>query len=194
MGRVSVLSVIVGFAAQNTLGNVIAGIALLIYPLFKVGDRLQVTAPTGLETSVVESLTLGYTLLKTDDNRRVVVPLSLMASQTAINLTGNDPRLICAVPIGIRTPIWATDIDNHPQLELRGEMTFCEKASVLSKGAARSRQQQRQRHEFDRLEASIPIFSVAQAAQHRHTNVSAPQRPVPQPVWERASATRSARA
>ena len=108
VGSVSVLSVIVGFAAQNTLGNVIAGIALLIYRPFKLGDRLQVIAPTGLETGVVENLTLGYTLLKTDDNRHVVVPNSLMASQTAINLTGNDPRVICAVPIGIS---YDSDID-----------------------------------------------------------------------------------
>ena len=98
---ISVITVIVGLAAQNTLGNLVAGISLLLYRPFKLGDRLQVVAPTGIETGVVESLTLGYTLLKTDDNRRVVVPNSLMASQTAINLTANDPRVICSVLIGI---------------------------------------------------------------------------------------------
>jgi len=98
---IGMISLIVGFAAQNTLGNLIAGISLLLYRPFKLGDRLQVTAPTGLETGIVESLTLGYTLLKTDDNRRVVVPNSLMASQTAINLTANDPRVICSVLFSI---------------------------------------------------------------------------------------------
>ena len=98
---ISLLTVIVGLAAQNTLGNLVAGISLLLYRPFKLGDRLQVAAPTGLETGTVESLTLGYTLLKTDDNRRVVVPNSLMASQTTINLTSTDPRVICSVPIGI---------------------------------------------------------------------------------------------
>ena len=98
---IGMISLIVGFAAQNTLGNLIAGISLLLYRPFKLGDRLQVSAPAGLETGTVESLTLGYTLLKTDDNRRVVVPNSVMASQTNINLTTNDPRVICSVPIGI---------------------------------------------------------------------------------------------
>ena len=98
---ISVITVIVGLAAQNTLGNLVAGISLLLYRPFKLGDRLQVVAPTGLEAGVVENLTLGYTLLRTDDNRRVVVPNSLMASQTAINLTTNDPRVVCSVPIGI---------------------------------------------------------------------------------------------
>ena len=98
---ISVITVVVGLAAQNTLGNLVAGISLLLYRPFKLGDRLQVMAPTGVETGVVESLTLGYTLLKTDENRRVVVPNSLMASQTTINLTGDDPRVICSVPISI---------------------------------------------------------------------------------------------
>ena len=98
---ISVITVIVGLAAQNTLGNLVAGISLLLYRPFKLGDRLQVVAPTGLETGFVENLTLGYTLLRTDDNRRVVVPNSLMASQTTINLTTNDPRVVCSVPIGI---------------------------------------------------------------------------------------------
>ena len=105
---ISVITVIVGLAAQNTLGNLVAGISLLLYRPFKLGDRLQVIAPTGLETGTVENLTLGYTLLKTDDNRRVVVPNSLMASQTAINLTTNDPRVVCSVPISIS---YDADID-----------------------------------------------------------------------------------
>ena len=57
---IGMISLIVGFAAQNTLGNLIAGISLLLYRPFKLGDRLQVTAPTGLETGIVEGLTLGY--------------------------------------------------------------------------------------------------------------------------------------
>ncbi|MEI7728759.1 MAG: mechanosensitive ion channel family protein [Verrucomicrobiota bacterium] len=105
---ISVITVVVGLAAQNTLGNLVAGISLLLYRPFKLGDRLQVLAPTGIETGMVESLTLGYTLLKTDDNRRVVIPNSLMASQTTINLTTNDPRVICSVPIGIS---YDADID-----------------------------------------------------------------------------------
>ena len=105
---ISVITVIVGLAAQNTLGNLVAGISLLLYRPFKLGDRLQIIAPTGLETGTVENLTLGYTLLRTDDNRRVVIPNSLMASQTAINLTTSDPRVVCSVLIGIS---YDADID-----------------------------------------------------------------------------------
>lgn len=49
----------------------------------------------------MDSLTLGYTRLKTDDNRWVIVLNNVMASQTNINLTTNDSRVICSVLIGI---------------------------------------------------------------------------------------------
>src|SRR5262249_46599617 len=101
LASVSVASVVLGLAAQSTLGNLIAGIALLLYRPFQVGDRVQVTAPTGLETGVVESLTLGYTVLRAADNRRIVVPNSAMASQVTVNLTSTDPRVLARVPLSI---------------------------------------------------------------------------------------------
>jgi small conductance mechanosensitive channel len=97
----SVISIVLGVAAQNTLGNLIAGVALLVYRPFRVGDRLQVMAPTGVETGIVESVTLGYTVVQTFDNRRVVLPNSIASSQTTLNLSSVDARIMAAVPIGI---------------------------------------------------------------------------------------------
>lgn len=101
LAGVSVASVVIGLAAQNTLGNLIAGLSLLLYRPFQLGDVVQVTAATGLETGAVESLTLGYTTLRTADNRRIVVPNSVMAGQVTVNLTATDPRAMAVVPIGI---------------------------------------------------------------------------------------------
>jgi small conductance mechanosensitive channel len=112
---VSVVSVIIGLAAQNTLGNLIAGISLLLYRPFHVGDRIQVTAPTGLEIGTVESLTLGYTVLQTFDNRRIVVPNSVMATQVTINHTAVNPRQMVLVPIGIS---YTANIDRARQILL----------------------------------------------------------------------------
>jgi small conductance mechanosensitive channel len=125
LAGVSVASVVIGLAAQNTLGNLIAGISLVLYRPFSVGDRVQVTAPSGLETGVVESLTLGYTVLQTFDNRRVVVPNSAMASQVTVNLTSKDARVMSSIPVGIG---YGADMDkarailldlarNHPAAE-----------------------------------------------------------------------------
>lgn len=101
LAGVSVASIVVGMAAQNTLGNTIAGLALLIYRPFRLGDRLQIVAPTGLETGVVEGVTLGYTVLQTFDNRRVVMPNNAIVAQTTVNLTSVDPRVMAVIPIGV---------------------------------------------------------------------------------------------
>jgi small conductance mechanosensitive channel len=81
-----VASIVLGLAAQSTLGNLIAGISILIYRPFRLGDLLQISAPTGTEIGTVEALSLGYTVLGTQDGRRVIVPNSLAISQIAVNL------------------------------------------------------------------------------------------------------------
>jgi small-conductance mechanosensitive channel len=98
LASVGVVSVVFGLAAQNTLGNLVAGISILLYRPFNLGDHMQVSAPTGMESGVVESLNLGYTILRTLDDRRIVIPNSTMASQTSVNLSLVDQRLLCVVP------------------------------------------------------------------------------------------------
>ena len=50
---------------------------------------------------IVESVTLGYTVLQTFDNRRVVLPNTLASNQTTVNLTSVDARIMAVIPIGI---------------------------------------------------------------------------------------------
>lgn len=92
----SVASVVIGLAAQSTLGNLIAGVALTIYRPFRLGDTLQVTAPNGTETGTVELISLGYTTLRTGDGRCVVLPNALAASQATLNLSSSRGQ-----PLGI---------------------------------------------------------------------------------------------
>ena len=73
----------------------------MIYRPFRTGDRVQIGAPTGLEIGTIKSLTLGYTVLQTFDNRHVVVPNSVMANQITINHTTISPRQVAIVPVGI---------------------------------------------------------------------------------------------
>jgi small conductance mechanosensitive channel len=83
----SIASVVIGLAAQSTLGNLVAGISITLYRPFRLGDTLQVTAPTGTEIGFVEAISLGYTTLRTPDGRFVVLPNSVAASQVVINLS-----------------------------------------------------------------------------------------------------------
>jgi small-conductance mechanosensitive channel len=98
----SIASVVIGLAAQSTLGNLVAGVAITLYRPFRLGDRLQVSAPTGTEIGNVETLSLGYTTLRTDDGRFVVLPNSIAASQVTINLSASQAHKPAPLAITIR--------------------------------------------------------------------------------------------
>jgi small conductance mechanosensitive channel len=97
----SIASVVIGLAAQSTLGNLVAGISITIYRPFRLGDTIQVAAPTGTEIGVVEMLSLGYTTLRTADGRFVVVPNALAASQVSINLSSTYSPWPLAIAIRV---------------------------------------------------------------------------------------------
>ena len=103
LAGVGVASVVVGLAAQSTLGNLIAGISLVLYRPFKLGDRLQISAPTGPETGMVVNIDLGYTILRTADQRLIVIPNSVVASQSTLNLTALAPRTACNISLYVAT-------------------------------------------------------------------------------------------
>ncbi len=86
LAGVSVASVLVGLAAQSTLANLIAGLALLLYHPFRAGDRVQLNTPKGVETGTIVALTLGYTLLHNAAHEQIVVPNSVMITQVIILL------------------------------------------------------------------------------------------------------------
>jgi small-conductance mechanosensitive channel len=100
LAGVGIASVVVGLAAQSTLGNLISGVSLVLYRPFKIGDRVQVSAPTGLETGLVVNIDLGYTVVRTADLRLLVIPNSVIASQASINLSSMPPRAP-GVPCGV---------------------------------------------------------------------------------------------
>lgn len=81
---VGVVSVVIGLAAQNTLGNLVAGFALVLYKPIRVGDRVQLTIPKGLTSATVETVSLGYTVLREDDKDEIIVPNSVMGSSVVI--------------------------------------------------------------------------------------------------------------
>ena len=86
LAGVSVASIVIGLAAQSTLGNLIAGVVLLLYRPFQVGDQVQLNTPKGLAIGVVDSLTLGYTVLRDPANEEIIVPNSVMASVVIIRI------------------------------------------------------------------------------------------------------------
>jgi small-conductance mechanosensitive channel len=89
--------IVIGFAAQNTLSNIIAGIALALFQPFRVGDRLTIMNEYGKVTD----LNLRHTVILTWDNRRLIIPNSVISSEAIINWTIEDPAVIWPIEVGV---------------------------------------------------------------------------------------------
>ncbi len=80
----------VGMALTGTLGNFAAGIMLLIFRPFKIGDYVKMAGSEG----VVEAIDLFTTQLNTPDNRRLIVPNGEVFGATIENVTHNPIRRV----------------------------------------------------------------------------------------------------
>jgi small conductance mechanosensitive channel len=77
----AVIGLVVGFAAQRTLGNFIAGLLIAFTQPLRIGDLVEVDGTTG----VVEEIGLTYTFIRTRDDVRLVIPNEKLASDTIKN-------------------------------------------------------------------------------------------------------------
>ncbi len=87
---VSVISVVVGVAAQGTLGNLVAGFSLVLSRTIRVGDTIRLGSPVGTISARVRTISLGYTVLLDEQNQEVVVPNSIIMG-SAITRIGRAP-------------------------------------------------------------------------------------------------------
>jgi small conductance mechanosensitive channel len=91
----------IGLAFQGTLSNFAAGLMLLLFRPFRVGDTIKVGAHSG----TVKALELFSTVLATSDNRRVVLPNSALSNQPLENVTYYPTRraeVLIPFPMRIR--------------------------------------------------------------------------------------------
>jgi small conductance mechanosensitive channel len=77
-----------GLAFQGTLSNFAAGLMLLLFRPFRVGDTIK----AGQYSGTVKALELFSTVLVTGDNRRVVLPNSALSNQPLENVTHYPTR------------------------------------------------------------------------------------------------------
>lgn len=78
----------VGFALQGSLSNFAAGVMILVFRPFKVGDAIDAAGVSG----VVRDIDLFTCVLTTADNQKIIVPNSAITSAVIINASANATR------------------------------------------------------------------------------------------------------
>ncbi len=98
-----VAGIAIGFAAKDTLSNLIAGILLIIDRPFEVGDRIEIwTAPKNSATwGDIIDIGLRATKIKTTDNIVIVIPNNEIMKRDIINYTTITKEIRVRIPIGI---------------------------------------------------------------------------------------------
>ena len=96
---VGVVGIAVGFAAQQSLANLFAGVLIIADAPYQMGDMLQLES--GDRGEVIE-IGIRSTRLLTTDGVEIIVPNSIMANTKVVNETGGPmrPRRV-RVPIGV---------------------------------------------------------------------------------------------
>lgn len=83
-------SFVIAFAMQSTLANFAAGLMIMIYRPFDVGDHVDVAGVAG----TVNGVSLVSTTITTADNRLVVIPNGNVWGSVITNATGSDTRRV----------------------------------------------------------------------------------------------------
>ncbi len=93
----AVIGLVIGFASQRTIGNVVAGVLIAITQPLRLGDEVTVEGTQG----VVEEIGLTYTWIRTRDNDRLVVPNERLASEPILNSTIRSKETVAEVQVQV---------------------------------------------------------------------------------------------
>ena len=121
----------IGLALQGSLANFAAGFLIMLLRPFKIGDYIEAAGTAGS----VENIQIFNTELKTPDNRKVIIPNSLVTSGNVVNYSAKPTR---RVDLGVRIS-HGDDIDTAKavmaQLLSEDERILAEPAPNIRVGA-----------------------------------------------------------
>ena len=80
----------IGLALKDSLANFSSGVMLIIFRPFKVGDFIEAAGISG----VVEEVRIFSTMLRTGDNREIIIPNSQIYSSPIVNVSARSTRRI----------------------------------------------------------------------------------------------------
>lgn len=86
-----IIAAIIGFAAQAALSNLIAGAFIVIFRPFRVGDYIKLD---DTRVGIVEDITLRHTVINNFENKRLIIPNSVISTDSVLNHTIEDSHVL----------------------------------------------------------------------------------------------------
>jgi small-conductance mechanosensitive channel len=173
----AVLGIVIGFASQRTLGNFVAGLLIAFTQPVRLGDDVVVESTEG----TVEEIGLIYTLVRTKDGDRLVIPNEKLASDTIRNSTIRSREKVAE--ISLRVPLGkdlAAIVDRLRTLaadgevfvsDLSGDATLVVRVPATNRASAEQRERELRLSAYDllRAEAASCVHALCADGGRRRT-------------------------
>ncbi|NVK51487.1 MAG: mechanosensitive ion channel family protein [Flavobacteriaceae bacterium] len=127
-----ILAAIIGFAAQAAISNLIAGAFIVIFKPFRVGDYIKLDDN---RIGIVEDITLRHTVINNFENKRLIIPNSIISTESVLNHTIEDSHILSFnnFKLGLFADIdLAKKIIEEEALKLDGVIDFRTPTEVLT--------------------------------------------------------------
>lgn len=125
-----ILAALIGFSAQKAFSNIISGFFIVAFKPYRVGDNILIgSSPTGPglpeRSGIVEDITLRHTVILTFENRRIIIPNSIISEEFIVNSTIRDPSTCEYVEVPI-----AFDADVRKAMAVLAEVCAAHKDQI----------------------------------------------------------------
>lgn len=130
-GSAGIIAVVIGFAAQESMGNFVNGILITTFKPFKIGDLVKVN--NGEYEGYVVDISLRDTVIRTYENTKVIIPNSTMNKAVLENVSLNNNNKANFLTIDIS---YDSDIDKAMNImseEIRKHPDFLDARSKQDK-------------------------------------------------------------
>jgi len=86
-----VFAALLGFIAQSALANIASGVFIVIFKPFRVGDKIQIDKKL---FGIVSEITLRSTIINNFENKRYIIPNSIISKESILNHTIEDEDVL----------------------------------------------------------------------------------------------------
>lgn len=100
-----IMAMAVGFASQEALSNFVSGLFIVFGKPFRIGDSIMIDS---VVNGTVSEITLRHTVIKSLDNRMIIIPNSKINSSTIVNSTIGEQDTCSFIEVGVS---YDTDLD-----------------------------------------------------------------------------------
>jgi len=91
LSSAGIFAAMIGFIAQSALANLVSGMFIIVFKPFRVGDYIKLDSE---RLGIVSEITLRHTIINNFENKRLIIPNSIISKESILNHTIDDSHIL----------------------------------------------------------------------------------------------------